>query len=71
MSQLNAATIYHIACVITNKHVCVTHISSRLLKVLVVHVSRDDLCGQRTRGIELRQLPLKLRLNEVQLPAGD
>lgn len=51
--------------------VWVTHISGWLLQILVVHMNWDDLCGQRTGGVWLRQLPFKLRLNEVQLPAGD
>lgn len=54
-----------------NHHLAsMTYISGGLLQVLVVHVCWDDLCGQRTRGVWLRQLPSKLRLNEVQLPAG-
>lgn len=51
--------------------VSVTHISGWLLQILVIHMSRDDLCGQRSRSKRLRKLPFKLRLNEVQLPAGN
>lgn len=38
----------------------VTHVSGWLLQILVIHLSRDDLCGQRSRGIRLRELPFKL-----------
>lgn len=51
-------------------HVSVTHISGWLLQILVIHMSRDDLRGQRSRSKRLRKLPFKLGLNEVQLPAG-
>lgn len=49
----------------------VTHVSGRLLQVLVVHVRWDGLRGQRARGVGLRELPFKLRLDEVQLPAEE
>lgn len=60
-----------VSCV--NKHACfsVTYISSWLLQVLIIHIIRDDLCGLKTGGVRLRQLPLKIRLDEMQLPAGD
>lgn len=48
-----------------------THVSGWLLKILVIHMSRDHLCHQRTRGVRLRQLPFELRLYELQLPAGE
>lgn len=56
-----------------HEHVRVTstHISSWFLQILVIHLGWDDLRGQRTGGVWLRQLPFKLRLNEVQLPAGE
>lgn len=58
---------------LSNKHVLVraTHVSGWFLQILVIHVGWDDLRGQRTGGVWLRQLPFKLRLNEVQLPAGE
>lgn len=46
-----------------------THVSRRLLQILIVHIRWDETCGILAWGEGIRQLTPELRLDVLELPA--